>query len=595
MAIIIPRYSESEVQTTGFGTPRATGVAPDLSGVAQSLGQVGDIGMEVFKQEKAKADSAAVSGRIAEAQNFSIDYLTNPETGLFNKKGKDAIGIEGKALGEFDRKMGDFQKTLTNDTQRRAFVQHTQEARNNFLLQVNRHERAETERYHVAEADSLIDSQLKELSLNYKDPMLFNKGIDQLKVWVNNSAKMKGMGPEEGKVFQDKALSAAYVDRIKQMMTDNPTAASTLFQEYEQFIEPHERESLKQSVSTFSDEKTGIDAAESLTPQLGTKSYTELRTQLYNQLKDRPHAFKIAEGQLRGDFEAAKADRVERVANMGGEIERKIAEAQAAGKIITPRVLANMPEYQSMVKEGSREAVHEATTFMREARTEQKELERERKEANREAKADAREAKAAHQQAKNEFMLEISDPSVLHAMSETQLREIGRKAGFKYSEINSVIKQKQSLMKSEKELQSAKVDHDILKDELFSAGYDYAYAPKTSEQKSTMGAVIDKVKQAMAAEQVRTGEKLTPDQQREIIRQQLLKVHVRQKSSFLGIGMRTSDEEVPQFQVEHAENYAIPGASSKEVATVVQVLRQRGISNPDYEMVQRGVKALKGK
>lgn len=537
----IERYDTSEVETSSnINAPRFKAQNVDLSGLAGTLEGMADIGFKVAQQEKAKADSAAVSGRIAESQNFTTDYLTNPETGIFTKKGKDAIGIDKNAIFEFDKRMGEIQKTLTNDTQRRAFIEHTRNNRDNFILQVNRHEFQEIEKYHIAEADAVVDSQFKQLSLNYKDPKMFNEGLKDLDKWLNNAAVMRGMGPEEAKLYKEKSVSTAYTDRIKQTANDNPMAAMTLFAEYEDKIEPKERVKLKNELKPLVDSYSldGIlgQVDKNFADQDPDGDYgIDKRYQAVKELTKDPHIRDLAYKELeRGERLHNQAIK-DNYDNASGTIFMEARKAWNENKEVSVKTIMNMPEFGQLREKEQEKILEKVDSENMKIESERRRYEvdiRRARAEERSAAAAARSARAAERQEQREIRREREDsvfnhynlhPEELASMKDSEFEALA--GDVSHADFKTLTAAKKKL-NSPAALSRATVETGMLTNIFAQAGITDA---KQVKEYSAMA------RNFIVAEQKEAKHVLSPEETKRAIIAGLQHVAVNVKTSRLGI------------------------------------------------------------
>lgn len=586
----IPRYDESQVQPGVLPTPQRSGgspVAQGLGQVGQAIGGAGQEAMRAAIEAKSKADSSSVM----EAQVSLNKKVLDLQTAALQRQGHDALNNK-PLYDQFDQVYKEHQGLLKNDTQRQMFAHQTANDRNQFSLSLERHAAEQGHALAVTNSAALVQTDMQKLSTLYRDPQSFDQQLKVAQAHKLDWLHVQGLSDsdEAAQAQLAKLKSDAYVDRIRQMMVENPAEAQHLYEVHQDEIEAHEREQLKHTVSVATDERTGIDAAEALTPDIlkGQKTYTEMRAQLYSQLKERPNAFKIAEQQLRGNYQAAKEDRAERVGDLGSKVETAMVSAVAAGRALTPKHLAALPEYQALLKEGSKEAINEASRFMHQSQMQQKEDERERKAEVREARADRREREHEIKLSQDEWTAAHDDPDQLLAAQESDIRKLAPKIG--YRNVDHLLKKRREYLEDDQKLQTAKIDKDAMVSEMTAAGLTYQVNPakaKTDDYQQT-AKLKARVQELMRYEAERTRKQVDPERQKEIIREQMVKVHVRAKRW----GMQTEDEKMG-FETEFPENWVVDGATADEVKTVVSAFKSRGVA-PSYEMVHEGVKHLKG-
>lgn len=589
----VPRYSEQTVELSQLPGPRMSGADPigqAVGGLGHTLQGIGSKSMQFAIEAQNKANEAAVlDASVSFGESWQkIDIKSR------QRVGKDALDTKGP-LDLFDQEYTRALDNLKTEEQKRLFKLHNARAREQFTLNLERHASEQFTLMNQNNAKAKVGLEAQMLTTLYRDPSQFdikNKDsqINRLRAAAMDNLHLHGI--KEGDPAFDAAMQdtvgKAYADRVRLLMTENPSEAEHFFQVHQDDIPAHEREQLKAGIAHVSEQSAGIAAAESLTPELlkGDKSYTELRKTLYEQLKDKPQAFKVAEQQLRSNYLAAKEDRSERVGGLAAKVEEAQSKAIAEGKFLSPKQIAAMPEYQALIKEGSKDALHEASRFIKQAETEQRQAERERKAELREARAEARAARQELKLSQAEWTEAHNDPDMLLATTDADIRKLGPQIG--YNNVNKLITQRHKYLKDSAALERAKIDKDVIVEEMERGGLKYQVNPskaETDDFKKT-ARLKNRVAQLMRYEQEATGKSVGPERQKEIIREQLLKVHVN-KEHFWNKG------EVMQFEAE-PQRFQVPGASDAEVGMVVSVFKQRGIE-PTYEMVKQGIQKLKGR
>jgi len=94
--------------------------------IGDALTQVGPKAIEVFAQAKQRADVAQAQDASLQLSQFSSDLLTNPDTGLLNLQGKNALGKGQEYTQQFDSQAEQIAMTLPEGA-RAGFMQQAQQ------------------------------------------------------------------------------------------------------------------------------------------------------------------------------------------------------------------------------------------------------------------------------------------------------------------------------------------------------------------------------------------------------------------------------------------------------------------------------------
>ncbi|MFX0970488.1 hypothetical protein ABEM00_01800 [Escherichia coli] len=121
------------VQSGGFNTfqvPQAGAIIADAA----------DKYVGAFAEAKQRANVAMSQDASLQLSAVGSDLMTNPETGLLNLKGKNAIGKGQVYTQQFDAQIEQIAGSLPDEQSRNAFLQQAQQQRIQFASQAGRHE-----------------------------------------------------------------------------------------------------------------------------------------------------------------------------------------------------------------------------------------------------------------------------------------------------------------------------------------------------------------------------------------------------------------------------------------------------------------------
>lgn len=133
----VPTVTGRQVESRGFQSPGLQ--AFEQPNIGDALTQVGPKAMEVFAQAKQRADVAQAQDASLQLSQISSDLLTNPDTGLLNMQGKNALGKGQEYTQLFDAKAEQIAMTLPEGA-RAGFLMQAQQQRTQFTSQAGRHE-----------------------------------------------------------------------------------------------------------------------------------------------------------------------------------------------------------------------------------------------------------------------------------------------------------------------------------------------------------------------------------------------------------------------------------------------------------------------
>jgi len=111
----------------------------DQPNIGDAISQVAPKAIGVFAQAKQRADVAMAQDASLQLSQVSSDLLTNPETGLLNQQGKNALGKSQEYTQQFDAQAEKIAMGLPEGA-RAGFMQQAQQQRMQFTNQAGRHE-----------------------------------------------------------------------------------------------------------------------------------------------------------------------------------------------------------------------------------------------------------------------------------------------------------------------------------------------------------------------------------------------------------------------------------------------------------------------
>ncbi|WP_096945279.1 transglycosylase SLT domain-containing protein [Escherichia coli] len=220
---VVPTTSGRQVQSRGVQTGGFQTF--DVPQAGQVLANVADQYAVAYGEARQKANVAMVQEASLKLSQTGSDLLNNPETGLLNLKGKNAIGKGQEYTQQFDAQVEQLAMSLPDEQARNAFMQQAQQQRIQFTTQAGRYEIGQVRQY---EAD-MQDATLKNLSMQFRNPTMANQA--GLKAYHSIIAYGEAHGQSQEEIEQNwvswrenaanGAAEAWYVPMYQQMMGPN--------------------------------------------------------------------------------------------------------------------------------------------------------------------------------------------------------------------------------------------------------------------------------------------------------------------------------------------------------------------------------------
>lgn len=162
----VPTVSGRQVESRGFQSPGFQ--AFEQPNVGDVISQVAPKALDVFAQAKQRADVAQAQDASLQLSQISSDLLTNPDTGLLNLQGKNALGKGQEYTQQFDAQAEQIAMTLPEGA-RAGFMQQAQQQRIQFTSQAGRHEISQLNAYEEGQFQATLANNGKLAASAYGD------------------------------------------------------------------------------------------------------------------------------------------------------------------------------------------------------------------------------------------------------------------------------------------------------------------------------------------------------------------------------------------------------------------------------------------
>lgn len=162
----VPTVTGRTVQSRGVSAPAFQ--AFDTPGTGEVLGNVADQYAGAFAQAKQRADVAMSQDASLQLSQTASELMTNPDTGLLNLQGKNALGKGQEYTQQFDMKAQELALTLP-ESARNGFLQQAEQQRIQFSAQAGRHEVGQLNAYEEGQFQATLANNGKTAAAMYGD------------------------------------------------------------------------------------------------------------------------------------------------------------------------------------------------------------------------------------------------------------------------------------------------------------------------------------------------------------------------------------------------------------------------------------------
>lgn len=214
----VPDYSGRQVQSQGVAANGFSMRGPDASGLTRGLAQAEDGVMRLMREEKEKADTAALMDAERQLSEWKFSTMFG-DSGVYTRKGKNALDVTNATVPEFDKKAGELEKLLTNEQQRNRWKAITGSQRQSLLGELNRYEFGERQTYYDDVDRGQLEAAQQGAILYANDPQQVAYYQNKMNAVLGAQAQRKGLPAElaeQNRLEANSKLSAAVVTSLMQ-------------------------------------------------------------------------------------------------------------------------------------------------------------------------------------------------------------------------------------------------------------------------------------------------------------------------------------------------------------------------------------------
>ncbi|HBR2808012.1 TPA: hypothetical protein MAN73_003566 [Klebsiella pneumoniae] len=191
---IVPTVAGRQVESRGVQTGGFQAVAQPNAGDA--LLSAGSQALDVFGQAKQRADVAMAQDASLQLTQAASDLMTNPQNGLLNLQGKNALGKGQEYTQLFDAKAQELAMQLP-ESARQGFLQQAQQQRIQFTSQAGRHEIGQLNAYEEGQFQATLTTGAKTASAMYGDNANYVLANQQAFQQIESFGAAHGWSPEQ--------------------------------------------------------------------------------------------------------------------------------------------------------------------------------------------------------------------------------------------------------------------------------------------------------------------------------------------------------------------------------------------------------------
>ncbi|MFH2493704.1 hypothetical protein ABK713_11085 [Klebsiella aerogenes] len=191
---VVPTVTGRQVESRGVSTQGFQAV--NQPNITDALGAVGTQAIDLFGQAKQRADVAMAQDASLQLTQTASDLMTNPQNGLLNQQGKNALGKGQEYTQLFDAKAQELAMTLP-ESARQGFLQQAQQQRIQFISQAGRHEISQLNAYEQGQFQATLAIGAKTAATMYGDNANYVLANQQAFQQIDDFGAAHGWSPEQ--------------------------------------------------------------------------------------------------------------------------------------------------------------------------------------------------------------------------------------------------------------------------------------------------------------------------------------------------------------------------------------------------------------
>ena len=218
----IPVLEDTTVTPTelpdGYNRVRYSPVDFGAAG-GEALQNVGKDAADYAQYLKQKNDSLAVTAGMNQLSDKVNDLLSNPDTGLLNRKGKDSLTVPQDFQKGYEQAAGDVMNGMSNLSQRSAFAAMAASERRYSQMRIDTHIASEMQQFQDQTYKAAIMNAQNRAITSNGDPDVVSGALGQIGALVRAQSHAQGWSEDTTQYMLAQAQSDVHEGVIQNMLT----------------------------------------------------------------------------------------------------------------------------------------------------------------------------------------------------------------------------------------------------------------------------------------------------------------------------------------------------------------------------------------
>lgn len=240
MGITVPAASGPQIQNRALGAPQID-IVPEAQPLADLAAPIGNAALQIVQKTQQDSDTAALMEAESQLSSWKLNTMFNPDGGVYNQKGKNALDITNRTLPQFDQQAEQIGNSLTNERQRARWQQIVSNQRNSLDSELNRYEFGERQVYYDEADKASVESAQNGALAYYQDPQQVAYYQNKATAVITSQGMRKGLPPEAIELEVRKNNSTMATGVIGRMAQDDPLKAQQYYATVADYMTPEDQ------------------------------------------------------------------------------------------------------------------------------------------------------------------------------------------------------------------------------------------------------------------------------------------------------------------------------------------------------------------
>ncbi|WP_332774438.1 hypothetical protein [Pseudomonas sp. ESBL1] len=322
-------------------------VAPqivDTSALQQGLQDVGNVAVNMAIKQREEADTTAVVGADTGLSKWTNDTLFNQQTGVYSKKGKNALDVTNTTLDAYDQQVQATLESLGNDTQRKRFQAIAAQRRESLNSKLNQYEYGQIQQYQNETDEAALSTAIDTATLNFADPAEIGRQRQKAMAIVQSQAERNGWSPEQLQQAQTQIGSRILSGAITRMAESNPGQAKQYYEASKEGLDARSQIALSSTIEqSFRRQEAEARQRQIAARQLQAIARVELQSRVQDAQAAYLQGYEFDNPPNKADFEAAMG------AEKGAQAYESFSKVQSVAPAIREFATATPEERQEII------------------------------------------------------------------------------------------------------------------------------------------------------------------------------------------------------------------------------------------------------